>query len=291
MTSPAAPRIASVCYVRVGAAEPETSARFAAETLGLERVASDNGELAFRSDSRFRTLGLTAGAGETSVGIEMGDEAALAAAEAALAAQGFGVRRAGADDCRARRVVAAVLAQDGSGNAVDLVVRPMQSGRRYFPSRDAGILGLHNVALRSTAIDRDRAFWALLGARVSAYVGDITYLAIDDSHHRIALYPSRRRGVLYVGFEVESLDLIMQNSYFMQERQVKIVQGPGRQPASGQIFLHVEGPDGMIYSYVHGMGRAAPEGRPPQQFALSPQSLCGWGSAAQGVPELMAGEQ
>jgi 2,3-dihydroxy-p-cumate/2,3-dihydroxybenzoate 3,4-dioxygenase len=55
-----------------------------------------------------------------------------------------------------------------------------------------------------------------------------------------------------VSFAVESLDNIMQNSYFMRERQVKIVQGPGRQPASTQIFLHVEGPDGIIYSYVNG---------------------------------------
>jgi len=288
MTSAPAPRLVCLSYVRVAAAEPEASARFAAEILGLERVAADHGEIAFRSDSRFRTLGLAGGAVESSIGIEVWDEASLAAAEAALTARGFAVARADADACRVRRVIAALLARDGSGNAIDLVLRPMQSGKRYFPGRDAGILGLHDVALRSTDIARDRAFWAALGARVSAYVGEITYVSIDDSHHRIALYPSQRRGVLAVGFEVESLDQIMQNSYFMQERQVKIVQGPGRQPASGQIFLHVEGPDGMIYSYVHGMNRAAPADRPPRQFARARESLCAWGSTAQGVPELMA---
>jgi 2,3-dihydroxy-p-cumate/2,3-dihydroxybenzoate 3,4-dioxygenase len=281
-------RIVAVAYVRIASAEPQAAARFAAEILGLEPVAGADGDIALRSDSRYRTLSLVAAPHRPSIGIEVWDDAALAAAEAALAAAGFAARRASPEECRVRYAMAAVLAQDGSGNAIDLVVRPMQSGRRYFPSRDAGITGLHDVALRSTAIARDRAFWTALGARISGYVGEITYLAIDDCHHRIALHPATRAGPLYAAFEVESLDQIMQNHYVMQERQVRIVQGPGRQPASGQIFLHVEGPDGMIYSYVHGMDRAPPHGRPPRQYPLEAESLCAWGSESQGVPELAA---
>lgn len=286
----AVPRLASVAYVRVAASEPAASARFASEVFGLEKVPSVNGEIAFRSDSRYRTLGLLDAEIPSSVGIELWDEADLTTAETALAAKGFTARRASADEARARHAVAAALALDASGNAIDLVVRPQQSGKRYFPSRDAGILGLHNVGLRSIAIERDRAFWTALGATNSGYVGEITYLRIDDCHHRIALYPARRAGVLYAAFEVESLDQIMQNNYFMQERQVRIVQGPGRQPASGQIFLHVEGPDGMIYSYVHGMHRGPAPLHPPRQYSPSADSLCAWGSTSQGVPELGAGE-
>lgn len=284
----ASARMASVAYVRVASPEPQAAARFATEIIGLERVGSANGEIALRSDGRYRTLSLVNGASEPSVGIELYDDAALTDAASTLAAAGFSARPATAEECRARYVVAAVLARDGSGNAIDLVARPMQSGKRYFPSRDAGILGLHDVALRSTDIARDRAFWIALGARITGYVGEITYLAIDDCHHRIALYPSQANGLLYAGFEVESLDQIMQNNYFMQERQVRIVQGPGQQSASGQIFLHVEGPDGMIYSYVHGMDSAPKEGRPPRQYPLHADSLCAWGSQSHGVPELGA---
>jgi 2,3-dihydroxy-p-cumate/2,3-dihydroxybenzoate 3,4-dioxygenase len=284
------PRLVSLAYVRLAASDAAVSARFASEIVGLEKVAAANGEVAFRSDNRYRTLSLIEAASTPSVGIELWDEATLAAAEEALAGAGFSVRRATADEARDRHVNSAVLAQDGSGNAIDLVLRPRQSGKRYFPSRDAGILGLHNVGLRSTAIDRDRAFWTLLGASISGYVGEITYLRIDDCHHRIALHPSSRAGVLYTAFEVESLDQVMQNSYFVQERQVRIVQGPGRQPASGQIFLHVEGPDGTIFSYVHGMHRGAAPSHPPRQYPLAADSLCAWGSESQGVPELGAGE-
>jgi len=92
-----------------------------------------------------------------------------------------------------------------------------------------------------------------------------------------------------MAFEVETLDNIMQNGYFMRERQIKIVQGPGREPCSKQIFLHVEGPDGIIFSYVNGMKEIGPVRRPARQFPLAPQSLCDWGSEAKDVPELSAG--
>ena len=277
----------SVCYVRVAASEPQSSARFASDILGLQRVAEQDGEVAFRSDNRFRTLSFSRG-DAASVGIEMMDEQALDVAERRLGDAGFSVRRAAAEECSVRYVQAALLAEDASGNAIDLVVRPQQSGRRYFPSRDAGVVQFHGVGMRSTNVERDTEFWKTLGAAVSDWVGDIAYLRIDHWHHRIALYPSGQRGILYAAFEVEALDQVMQNSYFMQERQVKLVQGPGRQPASEQIFVHVEGPDGMIYSYVHGMRMVDPQRCRPRQFARVRDSLCAWGSEADGVAELSA---
>jgi 2,3-dihydroxy-p-cumate/2,3-dihydroxybenzoate 3,4-dioxygenase len=113
-------------------------------------------------------------------------------------------------------------------------------------------------------------------------------LRIDELHHRVALYPSKRNGILYAAFEVEALDQIMQNSYFMQESQIRIVQGPGREAASRQMFLHVEGPDGLIFSYVNGMAEIDGKARPARQFPLAATSLCDWGSECKDVPELRA---
>jgi len=113
-------------------------------------------------------------------------------------------------------------------------------------------------------------------------------LRIDGLHHRIALYPSKRNGLLYAAFEVEALDQIMQNSYFMQESQIRIVQGPGREAASRQMFLHVEGPDGLIFSYVNGMAEIDGKPRLARQFPLNAASLCDWGSESKDVPELRA---
>jgi 2,3-dihydroxy-p-cumate/2,3-dihydroxybenzoate 3,4-dioxygenase len=283
------PLIASVCYVRHAASEPQACVRFVSDIFGLQQVPDQNGELAFRSDDRYRTVSLSSDQGDgASVGIEVWDEAALQEISERLREHSFAVRTANPDECRRRYVYSALLAEDASGNRVDLVARPTLSGRRYFPPRDAGIVQFQGIGLCSTNYVRDIAFWRLLGAEVTDWVGDIAYLRIDNLHHRIALYPSRRSGLLYAAFEVEALDQIMQNSYFMQQNQVKIVQGPGRQSASRQIFLHVEGPDGLILSYVNGMADISGSPRPARQFPLFANSLCNWGSESKGVPELSA---
>lgn len=286
------PLVTSVCYVRLAVRELGAGARFASDVFGLQAVATANGEMAFRSDNRFRTVSLSNDMADgSSIGVEVWSEVALDDIERRLKALGFDVTRASAEACRRRYVHSALLAIDGSGNHIDLVLRPAQSGRRYFPSRDAGILGLQGVGIRSTDVTRDLQLWRALGAEVRDRVGEIAYLHLDALHHRVALYPSSRNGLLYAAFEVESLDQIMQNSYFMQESQVKIVQGPGREPFSERIFLHVEGPDGVILSYVNGMSAPGEMRRPPRQYPSKLESLCNWGSESKDVPELLAGQQ
>ncbi|HWL20090.1 MAG TPA: VOC family protein [Bradyrhizobium sp.] len=285
----ALPLITSVCYVRLAVSEPSASARFMSDIFGLQRVADQDGEIAFRSDDRFRTVSLGGNSADgASIGVEVWDDKALEEIGRRLRDLGFDVSEATSGECRRRYVQSALLAEDASRNRIDLVVRPSRSGRRYFPARDAGIVAFHGVGLRTTDHIRDLAFWKALGAEVSDFVGDIAYLRIDGMHHRVALYPSKRNGLLYAAFEVEALDQIMQNSYFMQESQIRILQGPGRQPASRQIFLHVEGPDGLIFSYVNGMAEVGDKPRLARQFPLHPTSLCDWGSESKDVPELGA---
>ena len=278
--------IAQLCYVRLGSSKLEESARFASEIIGLERVGGSDGEAAFRSDGMYHRICLTEGSPEQqSIGLELSDEADFDAAKQALASAEFPVREADPDECKRRYVRRALITQDGSGNEIDLVVRPARSGRRYFPSRDAGITGFQGLGLRSTSPDKDLRFWTeMLGARVSDRVGDITYLRIDERHHRVVLYPSKRKGILDIALDVESFDCVMQNSYFMKERQIKVLQGPGRETTSGQSFLRFQGPDNMMFSYVHGMEHV--EGRRPRQFNLRDDSLCSWGSHCADVPEL-----
>jgi 2,3-dihydroxy-p-cumate/2,3-dihydroxybenzoate 3,4-dioxygenase len=205
-----------------------------------------------------------------------------------LQAQSFVVRDATADECRHRFVRRALITMDGSGNTIDLVARPAYSGRRYFPSRDAGIIGFQGVGLRSTNLPRDLEFWtAVFGADVRDRVGDVCYLQIDARHHRIALYPSDRKGILDVSREVESLDCVMQSKYFLQERQIRIVHGPGKETASDQVFLRFLSPDGCVFSYVYGMQDVDPKRR-PRQYLLRRESFCSWGSEASDLPELAA---
>lgn len=273
-----------LCYVRLGLREPAAAAAFASDILGLQPVPNDLGCHLFRSDQRAHTLCLSDDSEPVVIGIELlTDE--LEPIGDAIRAAGFEVKVASDDDCHRRAVRQALLVRDASGNAIDLVSRPSVSGRRYFPSRDAGVTGLQDVGLRSRNVAEDLKLWtAILGARVSDWAGEAAYIKLDEKHHRIVLYPSDRAGLVYVGYAVESLDAIMQNHYFAQERQIKILHGPGREPASGQVFVRLAGPEGHVFSYGYGMNDITARHR-CRQFSPVPSSLCEWGSDGSEIPE------
>jgi 2,3-dihydroxy-p-cumate/2,3-dihydroxybenzoate 3,4-dioxygenase len=278
--------VTQLCYVRLAVQQPQAVASFATEILGLQPVPNELEPFLFRSDDRYHTLCLAAGVKNSSIGIELAGNPDIDRAAETLAGGGFSAREATAEECSRRFVRRALIVQDATGNEIDLVLRPAQSGRRYFPSRDAGVTGLQNVGLRSRALKDDLRLWTtILGARVTDRAGDVTYLGIDDKHHRIALYPSDRAGLVYVSYGVESLDAIMQNNYFVQERQIKVLHGPGREPTSGQIFLRFAGPEGHVFSYGYGLKDIGPHHR-PRQFTSEASSLCEWGSECVDIAEL-----
>lgn len=277
--------LANLAYVRL-AGDLEGRDKFLSQVLGLQKVSGREGDLAFRSDDRTCTVAVEAGEGPASVGVEVDDEAALDTIRSALDRAGFARRPATPEECTRRFVRSAVLAEDASGNRIDLVLRPARSGRRFFGSRDAGILGFSGVGLRSTDIANDTLFWTTAGATVSDRAGDITYLRFDDLHHRVALYPSERNGLLYATFAVESLDCIMQNFYHLQEHQVRVLQGPGRESASGQTFVRFADPNGQMFAFGCDMARVDEARHRPRQFGFDRYALCAWGSECRDTPEL-----
>jgi 2,3-dihydroxy-p-cumate/2,3-dihydroxybenzoate 3,4-dioxygenase len=279
-----------LCYVRLAVSQPQIAATFATDVLGLQHVPNELEPYLFRSDERYHTLCLADDSQRSSIGIEIADEPELDRVARDLANDGFAAREATKEECAKRFVRRALIVEDATGNGIDLVLRPAQSGRRYFPSRDAGVTGLQGVGLRSTSIADDLRLWtSILGARVTDRVGEVTYLGIDEKHHRVALYPSDRAGLVYVSYGVESMDAVMQNNYFVQERQIKIVHGPGREPASGQIFLRFAGPEGYVFSYGYGLRDIDARHR-SRQFTMEASSLCEWGSRCTDIAELQATE-
>jgi 2,3-dihydroxy-p-cumate/2,3-dihydroxybenzoate 3,4-dioxygenase len=282
-------RIVGLAYVRVAAGNPAAQAKFAADVVGLQVGEAGDQTCALRCDARARSL-VFSRILPTALALEAWDDAALQRLADSLTAAGFEPSLLTPEDARERRVRAGLSVRDPSGNLVEIVAGPEHSGRRFFPGRDAGVTGLANIGLRSRDVSSDLRFWRVLNAAPRDYAGAVVYLALDDAHHRIALYPSQDQGPLYVAFSVDSFDDLMRSQYFLAERQIKIVQGPGRQPAAEQAFLHFRAPDGLIYSFVHGMSRPGAEQRPPRQYPAGAEGLCAWGSRADGVAELSAEE-
>ena len=277
--------LVDIRYVRLGTADLDRAVAFATGLLGLELVGRADGRAYLRGSDRDHDLCYVEGdPADHALAFELRDGAALEAAAAALGRAGVSVRRGAAADCAERRVTDFLAFDDPTGNRIELVLRPFHSGRRYFPARDAGIRGFSHVGLRTSDAPRDEAFWTgHFNVRANDWIGDAALLSFDEVHHRIALFPSPRPGVQHVNFQVESVDDLMRSWYFLRERQVRIVFGPGRHATSGAQFLYFEGPDGMVYEYSHGVRMVAAEER-PRQFPFDASSFCVWG-AKPDIPE------
>jgi 2,3-dihydroxy-p-cumate/2,3-dihydroxybenzoate 3,4-dioxygenase len=278
-------------YIRLGTRDLPAAIDFAQRILGLETIEKSAEHAAFRSDFRDRTLVYVLGdPSEQSVAFEVRTLDVLARAVAMLEANGYAVSRGNARDAEQRKVRAFASFRDNSGNACELVVRPLATGWRYFAARDAGVTGLEAVALRTMNGADEKLWTTLFNGRVSDWVGDAAYIRFDDSHHRLALHPAGRGGVLAVEYAVEGINQLMQSMYFLQSAQIRIVHGPGRRPTSDQMFLTFAGPDGVLFSYVTEGRRIEDEtAHRPRQFARAPLSFCAWGSHSE-CPEFGAGD-
>ena len=280
-------QLQQIRYVRLGTRDLEASCAYAKAILGLQEIRRESGAVYFRSDYRDHTLVYFEGdPNDHAVAFVLETQDELEAAAAALEAMKHPVREGTRDECDQRYVRRFIAFKDPSGNKFELVYRPQHSGWRYFPSRDAGVTGFSHIGLRSTNPPRDEKFWTtLFNARVSDWIGDCPLLRIDEVHHTIAIFPSDRPGVQHVNHQVESIDDVMRAFYFLSERQVRIVFGPGRHATSGAMFVYFEGPDGMVYEYSTGVMRITDEaGYKPRSFSSGPESFCVWG-AKPDIPE------
>lgn len=276
-------------YLRLPVDDLGAAAAFASDVIGLQPADIDSENARFRSDARNYSLCYSRDRGPAAVALTVPRSEDIDAQLELL--KGHGARMLDADACKSRQIKRGLTVMAPNGVAVELVWRPMTSGWRYHGPRDAGITEFGTVQLACRDIAANEEFWIkAIGASVSDWIGDAVFLRIDDAHHRVALYPSSRDGVLGVSWEVENINNVMQDWYYLQSRQVPIVQGPGRHPASGAVFVTARGPGDIYYSYMAELERG-PQivARGPRQFNNVAASHCAWGSVTS-APEFMGGE-
>lgn len=276
-------------YLRLPVSDLSAAAAFATEIFGLQAGDRDENHARFRSDARNYALCYTV-AGGAAVALTVARPEDLDAAQKRLA--DWSPTRLDANACRIRQIKMGIAVTAPNGVTVELVWRPLTSGWRYHGPRDAGITGFQAVQLACTDILANEDFWTRgVGLAVSDWIGEAVFLRLDEAHHRIALYPSERDGVLGASWAVEGVNNVMQGWYFLQLRQVPIVHGPGRQSASGAIFVTAKGPGDIYYSYT-AESDTGPQiaARGPRQFSDTARSHCTWGSPCL-APEFLGGEE
>lgn len=280
-------QLRDVSYVRMGTRDLEGAEFFAREYLGLEVSDRSRGAVYFKSDERAHTLCYFEGdPQDQAVAFVIGSEAELEQAAASLEAMQHPVHLGTSHEAALRKVKGFIRFRDPTGNTIELVVRPENSGRRYHGTRDAGITGFSHVGLCTTDAARDEKFWTqVCNARVSDRIGDAPLLRIDEVHHTIALFPTNRAGIQHVNHQVETADDVQRSFSYLSEKGVRMVFGPGRHVTSMAKFLYFEGPDGMVFEYSSGVGHVADELLyRERQFPADPTGFCGWG-AKPDIPE------
>jgi 2,3-dihydroxy-p-cumate/2,3-dihydroxybenzoate 3,4-dioxygenase len=286
-------------YLRIGTTNLEAAIEYCTRIVGLQLVGREGKAAYFRSDktgvrgdTRDHTLVYFEGdPGDHSAAFDLAEHAELDVVAAELEKAGHAVHAGTRDECELRRVRAFISTRDPTGNKIEIVARPHHSGVRYFPSRDAGITHFSHIGLRTTNPAKDEAFWTrICNARVSDWIGEAPLLRISTVHHSLALFPSTFPGVQHINHQVEDIDDIMRSWYFLREKGVKIVFGPGRHATSSAMFLYFEGPDGMVFEYSVGVKHIPAEeeaSHRPRQFPFTPESFCIWG-ARPDIPEFRA---
>ncbi|MDE2005917.1 MAG: VOC family protein [Rhodospirillales bacterium] len=285
-------------YTRLGTPDLDAAIAFATGIVGLQLVAREGKAAYFRSDraavrgdTRDHTLVYVEGdPADQAIGLELKDPGDIDTLGAALEAEGRPVHRGTRAECDARRVRDFIASTDPSGNAVEFLARPYNSGTRFFPGRDIGIENFSHIGLFSTDPKRDTEFWTrVLNARVSDWLGEATFLRIHTVHHSVVLMPSTRAGIQHINHQVEDVDDVMRSYYWLRQQGVKIVYGPGRHPISTAMMVYFEGPDGMVFEYSVGVKHIAPEQEAtyrPRQFSLDGYNADMWGSfhETEGLP-------
>ena len=272
-----------ITYVRLGAPDLGVTETFATNCLGLEVAERSKKALYLRSDQRAHTLCYFDGdPADHTVGFEVAGAEQLEAAAATLETLGHPVHTGTGAECAERKVRSFIGFRDPSGNHVELVVGPEQSGKRFSATRDVRITGFNHIGLFTTDPVRDEKFWTTVcNARASDRIGDIPLLRVNAIHHTLALVAAPKPGIHHINHQVASNDEVLASYYFLAEKRVPIVFGPGRHPTSGSRFLYFKGPNNMVFEYSVGVDEIEDEAsHRPRTFGYEPSSLCMWGSRA-----------
>lgn len=269
-------------YARIGTQDMDAAEHFATQIMGLEKVERTADRLYLRSDHRHHTLCYFLGdPSEQIIAFDLRNWNELEAAHEQLKAAGVPCGMGSAEEAADRHVSAFMWFLDPTGNRIELLSRPHDSARRYFPARDAGVTGFGHVGLCTTDPVRDQHFWLQhFNAMVSDWIGPCPLMRVNPRHHQMALFPSTRKGIQHINYQVQEFDDVMRSWYFLQERGIKIVFGPGRHATSSGIFVYFEGPDGMVYEYSNSDRKIIedPATYRPRQFPMHPSSFCVWGA-------------
>lgn len=204
-------------YLVISARNLDDWATYGSGQLGLQGVDRSRSSLAFRMDDRKQRLVINED-GQTTIaayGWEMADAAALDAMAARLESRAVAVSRGSRALADERRVADLVVAQDPSGNRIELFHGPEVAGDPFKAGRNiagfrTGPLGLGHVVMQSADIDPMIVFYRdAMGFGVSDFYDKpfkACFFHVNPRHHSFALIQNEKTMVHHLMMEYFAFD-------------------------------------------------------------------------------------
>jgi len=274
-------------YVALNVSDVAKSRDFYEKQVGLQRSGDlEDGTAFLRCSEDHHTIALYRGdrPGLKRAGFEMKSERALDQLAARLAGQGIAVHEVSAAERKDLGLGRAFrISEPSTGATYEFYASMRQWGGQPFKPTVARIQRIGHFVLKVADFNAACRFHTeVLGFRVSDMIdGTICFMRCHPNpyHHGVGL--GRASDVLlhHVNFMVTEVDDIGRGISRFNKAQVPIVNGPGRHPPSGSMFLYYLDPDGITVEYSFGMEEFPAEGaRKPRVMEPIKASIDYWDS-------------
>ena len=181
-------------------------------------------------------------------------------------------------------VAKAIRFKDPEGNVVELV-SGVDQVRDPYGNRDIKPQALNHVVLfASDRAKLEQFYGGTLGFKLSDTLADfMTFWRCNANHHSLAFASPRgesQRGLNHAAFDVRDWQDLMRAVFYMGERGVKRMWGPGRHLAGNNLFSYYFDPEGNVVEYTTEVEQITTDDYVPPVRPLIPDQ---WGSAPPGV--------
>ncbi len=234
-------------HLALRATDPERSATFLSDILGLRRTVNADGAISLSSNEKHHEIQLLPGdrAGVDHIGLEIEDARDLDVLRDALIAAGARILTESPQEDGIEQAIRAVGPLDLQFELYTAMDREPLSVEHYMPplSRRFG-----HVTLRTDGREELEPFLIdALGFRVTDTLGDrVSWLRCDIDHHGIALVDAEKTLLHHYAFELESWGTVEQYCDHLAFLGRRLVWGPGRHGPGRNLFTYIPDLDNTI---------------------------------------------
>ena len=280
-------RYSKLGYVELMVTDLERSAAFYREIVGLQPAGrGPGGEYRFKcSDDPYAVVLHQADQpGFKRGGWMLEDESQFAALHQRLDGCGVRYEALAAAECRARGLARATrMVEPNTGATMEFYLLPAGTRSEPFAVSVAKIQRLGHVVWTTPHRPEAIAFFRdVLNFAESDSIGElITFFRAfpNPYHHGIGIAQGSERKFNHLNFMVTEIDDVGRGLARLKAKNVPVVYGPGRHPASTSVFLYFLDPDGMTLEYSFGMEEFPEQGpRAPRRIEPTPLNFDSWGS-------------